>query len=96
MLQLTANVNIGSAKTVPKKQQKQHEPDVVFKISGSEDNQRVRLVGELKFSRTCHISRFWGEVEMKKIGHMRHVFARATITYYRTDANHLQVKSLRI
>jgi len=87
-LPLRADVHVGSAKTVPKKQRKQHEPDIVFKIPGSGDNQRVRLVGELKFPTTCRMRRYWRDVESKKPFRMRHIFGRTTFTLFKIGANY--------
>lgn len=50
---LLEDLNAGSAKVIPKAQRAIVEPDIVFKIPGSGDKQRVAVIGELKFSVTC-------------------------------------------
>lgn len=75
-LSLNSNVNIGSAKIVPVAQRQNYEPDTVSKISGEGENQRVRILGEMKFPRTCEMKKGWDDTESQKRGGMRHVFGR--------------------
>ena len=73
---LVKDVNAGSAKTVPIHLRKQHEPDIVFKMPGSGDHQMVRIVGELKFPRTCHIEKAWKQPGSYDYGGQRHILGK--------------------
>jgi hypothetical protein len=73
---LSNDINIGSAKIVPKESRLKHEPDIVVKIPGWGEEQRVRVVGELKFPGTCDMHHKWGDVESQTTGSMHHKFGK--------------------
>jgi hypothetical protein len=73
---LTGDVDIGSAKTVPVPDRARYEPDFVFKIPGS-GKKVVQIVGELEFSRTCQMGKFWGDMGSLQTGSMRNIFGKS-------------------
>jgi hypothetical protein len=77
MPQLPRDFRSSCAKTVPQSQRAPHnEPDVVFKIPGTGDSQRVRAIGELKFYGTYSIQSHWHSFSSTKKDSVRHLFGK--------------------
>lgn len=73
---LTNDWAFGTTKITPKDCRAEYEPDFVFKIPGEGDNQKERVVGEMKFFGTCEIGEEWGNPGLQTRGSMRHVFGK--------------------
>lgn len=67
-------IKIGSSKVNPKRQRPREEPDVVVKMPGNGDNQRVRLVGELKSPSTYDMSNNYKNFNSFKPNSMKNLF----------------------
>lgn len=73
---LASNIGVGSAKTVPEAIRNKHEPDIVFKIPGYGDGQVVRIVGEMKFPKTCVMHEVWDDDKSTEVGSKRNIFGK--------------------
>jgi hypothetical protein len=76
---LASNIGVGSAKTVPEQVRTKHEPDIIFKIPGSGSGQLVRIVGEMKFPRTCVMHNVWNGDKSTEVGSKRHIFGELRV-----------------
>ncbi|EFQ96510.1 hypothetical protein CFE70_010351 [Pyrenophora teres f. teres 0-1] len=59
-----------------REENEEFEPNMLFKIPGNENNQMERVVGNIKFSGTCHIRQNWGNSDSQARGSMRHIFGQ--------------------
>jgi hypothetical protein len=65
----------GNSSFIRRQDRQGKEPDIIFKIPSSGAHQKVWLIGELKFSKTCHIqNQKWGDGLTQERNSMRHVF----------------------
>jgi hypothetical protein len=84
---LPADFDHGSTFTINRNKRKT-APDVVFKIPASGRDRKICFIGELKYSKTCDMSKKWDDLTSETYQSMRHIFGTSNNTTPRFYLNH--------